>query len=222
MYSDRVEGNLYDVYSYLYESDELTIPFHSMAGSNIYCSGTHEQIVLQFTFKEPREMAGFEIISYGQKIYAHRILCLYNTPNRRSFNYLDKSGFMSYTKYIKNKRVDILMELYLAYLIIEKKTDNFFTSVNLHIGEELPITFDLAYCIVPNTNCFLLPLVPSCDAYYTHSINLTLINRQDIKIWLSFDGEYPEKKCPVRIYGLCLQELTQNDCYSINRFALKK
>ena len=210
---DAIYGDVYDVLSTLYETDELTIPFHLLNGQNMLKCGEHTRMSIEFKFKTSGIMAGLELefvetttdivpnVSYLQ--------CYDNRELER-----DK-----YTTYTRDKKVVVFMRRPLSYLIIKKDTEKFYSNVTLRVKDDLVATYKLDQCTVSGTNCYLLPLTPSIKERYDYSINLSKDGLKYDDVVLHFSGEYEPDSCPVKVYGLTMQLMLQSNGVFINRFS---
>ena len=217
---DRIYNDVYDTCSYLYESDELTVPFHMLMGKNVYHVGGMEIVRLLFLFNTPHQFQGIEVDTYPPTPTLEGI---------RHFSYLqcyqNRVSFDSplmYTTHTINKKVNICMNRPLSYLIIKQESDKFYTSARLNISTNLKtragakISYILDCFKVPNTNCYLLPLTPSIAERYKHSINLSKLYKE---VSLEFDG-CDEDSLPLKVYRLTMQLLLHADGMSINLYSI--
>lgn len=214
---DRIYNDVYDTCSYLYESDELTVPFHMLMGKNVYHVGGMEIVRLLFLFNAPHQFQGIEVDTYPPMLedirYFSYLQCY---QNRISFD-----SPLMHTTHTVNKKVNICMNRPLSYLIIKQESDKFYTSASLNVSTNLKtragdkITYILDCFKVPNTNCYLLPLTPSIAERHKHSINLSQLYKE---VSIEFDG-CDEDSLPLKVYGLTMQVMLQTDGTTFNRFS---
>tara|TARA_R110002033_G_scaffold9521_1_gene31576 strand:- start:172 stop:1110 length:939 start_codon:yes stop_codon:yes gene_type:complete len=207
---DRIYKDVYDTCSYLYESDELTVPFHMLTGKNVYHVGGYEIVRVVILFDAPRQFEGIEIDTYPLMLEELKFFSyLQCYQNRVSFDIP-----LTYTTHTTDKKVNICMNRPLSYLIIKPESEQFYTSVSLNVKDD-KIKYILDCFKVPNTNCYLLPLTPSITKRYKHSINLSKLYGE---VFLEFDG-CEEGSLPLKVYGLTMQLLLHADGMSANRYS---